>query len=278
MTTYDLAFSMGFSCGGTMALRAAKMQFASYPLDWIGAPGIVKSARMIESEFANWFEKDDLQFVAVRGGSFNNNVYQNRKTRFGYPHDFSRLVRFDEVYPEVAEKYARRVKRFLSDVRKSSSALVVYVERPINPCESDETLAEAKRILETKFPNCTFDLVYFHLDEKQSAYEVREVAPGITSVTCNYATYDWGEISHKVKECVLARFLSEHFGVVDTRTEEEKARYASESKRAKKKRVSVGGNALERKISELQYRLYRKLEKILQVKNLVARDYPLWFE
>ena len=83
-----MAFSMGFSCGGTMALRRAGLQYASYPLDWIGSPGIVASAKMIASDFAGWFEKDDLQLVAVRGGSFQNNVYQNRKTRFGFPHDF----------------------------------------------------------------------------------------------------------------------------------------------------------------------------------------------
>ena len=261
-----------------MALRAAKLQFASYPLDWIGAPGIVKSAQMIESEFAGWFAKEDLQLVAVRGGSFNNNVYQNRKTRFGYPHDFSRLVRFDDIYPEIAAKYERRAKRFLADVRKSATALVVYVERPINSCASDETLAEAKRILEAKFPKCAFDLVYFHLDESQVAYDVRDVAPGITSVACNYATYDWGEISHAVKTDVLTQYLAERYGVVDTRTEEEKARYATESRQAKKKRVSAGGSVISRKITEMQYRLYRKLEKILQKKNLVARDYPLWFD
>ena len=56
-----MAFSMGFSCGGTVALRRAGLQFASYPLDWIGSPGIVASAKMIAADFVGWFEKATLK-------------------------------------------------------------------------------------------------------------------------------------------------------------------------------------------------------------------------
>lgn len=260
-----------------MALRKAGLQFASYPLDWMGSPGIVASAQMIDREFAGWFEKDDLELVAVRGGSFNNNVYQNRKNRFGFPHDFPRTRKFEELYPEVAAKYARRVTRFLADVRQVKSALVVYIERPINPRASDADLAEARRILEAKFPGVAFELVYFFFDKGREGYAETAVAPGTTAIACDYATYDWGEISHAIKVDVPYRYLAERFEVDDPRTDEEKARYAQESRKNKKKRVSVGGSFVSRKVSELQYRLYRKLEKILQEKNLVARDYPLWF-
>ena len=61
MRNFDLAFSLGFSCGCSRALRAAGLQFASYPLDWTGSPGIVESARMIASDFAGWLERDDLE-------------------------------------------------------------------------------------------------------------------------------------------------------------------------------------------------------------------------
>jgi hypothetical protein len=37
---YDLAFSLGAACSCSVALRRAKLQFASFPLDWIalGSP------------------------------------------------------------------------------------------------------------------------------------------------------------------------------------------------------------------------------------------------
>ena len=281
MKRFDMAFSMGFSCGGTMALRRAGLQFASYPLDWIGAPGIVASAKMIASDFAGWFEKDDLQLVAVRGGSFQNNVYQNRKTRFGFPHDFPRFFRFEEKYPETAEKYARRIKRFMGDLGAAKTALVVYIERPINPRATDAELVEAKRILEAKYPAVKFELVYFFLDEgrpapgsgKDSASPFCEtpVAEGITAVACNYVQYDHGEKSHAIDADVQAAYFRERFEVPDRRSAEEKAAYARERKSARKQKFNG-------KLNALKYRLYRWLERDLQEKGLVPRDFPLWFD
>ena len=271
MKRFDMAFSMGFSCGGTMALRRVGLQFASYPLDWIGSPGIVQSAKMIASEFAGWFEKDDLQLVAVRGGSFQNNVYQNRKTRFGFPHDFPRFFRFAEKYPETAEKYARRIKRFLTDLGSAKSALVVYIERPINPRAADADLAEAKRILEAKFPQVTFELVYFHLDEGRKDFAETAVGGGITAVACNYVQYDHGEKSHAILADVPAAYLRGRFEVPDRRSAAEKEAYAATRKSDRRKRF--GG-----RLNEWKYRIYRKLEAELQEKGLVPRDYPLWFD
>ena len=268
---FEMAFSMGFSCGGTMALRRAGLQFASYPLDWIGSPGIVASAKMIASDFAGWFEKDDLQLVAVRGGSFQNNVYQNRRTRFGFPHDFPRFFRFEEKYPETAEKYARRIRRFMSDLGAAKTALVVYIERPINPRAADADLAEAKRILEAKFPATKFELVYFFLDEGRKDFAETAVAEGIAAVACNYVQYDHGEKSHAIVADVPAAYVRGRFEVPDRRSEEEKAAYADGKKASR--RSKFGG-----KMNEIKYRIYRKLEKELQEKGLVPRDFPLWFD
>ena len=271
MKRFDMAFSMGFSCGGTVALRRAGLQFAAYPLDWIGSPGIVASAKMIAADFAGWFEKDDLQLVAVRGGSFQNNVYQNRKTRFGFPHDFPRCFRFEEKYPETAEKYRRRVNRFLRELSAAKTALVVYVERPINSRATDADLVEAKRILEQKFPATRFELVYYFPDEGREDFAETAVADGITAVACNYVEYDHGEKSHAVDWTVLCRHLQGRFVVVDRRSEAEKAAYAA--RMAADRRKKFGG-----KLNEIKYRLYRKLEKELQEKGLVPRDFPLWFD
>ena len=273
MKQYDMAFSMGFSCGGTMALRRAGLQFVSYPLDWIGSPGIVASAKMIASDFAHWFDREDLQLVAVRGGSFQNNVYWNRRTHFGFPHDFPRLFRFEEKFGETAEKYARRVRRFLADLGAAKTALVVYVERPINPTAPDADLAEAKRILEAKFPQVKFDLVYFHLPSAGTVapYAERTVADGITAVACDYKRLDHGEVSHAIRANVPSQYMAERFAVPDRRTDEEKAAYAKGKKEDRRKKF--GG-----RLNELKYRLYRKLEEELQEKGIVPRDFPLWFD
>ena len=226
---------------------------------------------MIASDFDGWFGKDDLQLVAVRGGSFQNNVYQNRKTRFGFPHDFPRFFRFEEKYPETAEKYARRIRRFMSDLGAAKTALVVYIERPINPRATDADLAEAKRILEARFPAVKFDLVYFFLTEESRDFAETSVADGITAVACDYVQYDHGEKSHAIDADVPAAYVRGRFEVPDRRSEEEKAEYARKRKSARKQKF--GG-----KLNALKYRLYRRLEKELQEKGLVPRDFPLWFD
>jgi len=268
--TYDIAFSMGFSCGGSLALRKAGLQFASYPLDWIGAPGIVKSARMVAAGFPDWFERDDLQLVNVRGGSFQTNVYLNRRTGFGFPHDFSRFKTFDESFPPNAEKYARRVSRFLSSLSSAKTALVVYIERPIDPRASDGDLVEARRILSERYPETSFDIVYFYRVPEAKGFAEESVADGISAVACEYAQMDHGEISHAIAWSVPAKLLEERFGL--SKVPDAESEKAYEAQRKAERRKLFGS-----KIDEWKYRLYRKLEKDLQEKGIVPRDRPLWF-
>ena len=273
-----MAFSMGYSCGGTMALRRAGMQFASYPLDWTGAPGIVQGAKMIAGDFAGWLEKDDLQLVGVRGGSFQNNIYQSRRTRFAFPHDFPRFFRLDEQFPKVVEKYARRIRRFTAELTAAKTVLAVYVGRPIDDRLPNSDLVEAKRILEAKFPLVRFEVVFFYEEVGKKDYAEESVADGITAVACDYRQLDHGEVSHAILPEVLARYLVGRFEVEDRRSDEEKARYSREKEDSRRKKFAAGGTRLDRRLNELKYRLYRWLERDLQEKGLVPRDFPLWFD
>lgn len=275
MKSYDLAFSLGFSCGGSRALRRANLQFASYPLDWTGSPGVVASAKMIESDFAGWLDRDALELVDVRAGRFGNHIYRNRKTGFGFPHEFSSFQTFDELYAPTVEKHRRRIDRLMAHVRSARKVLVIYVERPINARATDANLLEAKRILEAKFPGVAFDLVYFfHSDD---AAVSREVAPGVTAVDCAYRQIVGGEVWHEIEYGSVADWLMAHVTVTDPRSEAEKAAYAAESRQKKRKRFAAEGNPVRRKLNELEYKLYRHLEESLQQKGVLPRDRALWF-
>ena len=270
METYDIAFSLGFSCGTSLALRKAGLQFASYPLDWTGTPGVVKSAKMVESEFAGWFEKEDLRLVDVRGGTFQTNVYLNSRTGFGFPHDFSRFQTLDEAFPETAEKYARRVARFMKAVAAAKRALAIYTGRPIDGRVPDADLVEARRILSAKFPGTSFDLLYFHRKEYAEGFEEETVAEGITAVACEYAKIEYGEISHAIEWNVQTRYLKDRFrlsAVPDAATE---AKYDADRKKNRR-------HKFDSRIDEWKYRIYRHLERELQDKGLVPRDRALWF-
>ena len=52
-THYDLVFSLGQLCACSQALRTANLQFASYPLDWVGGSPIEVCASLVASRFEN---------------------------------------------------------------------------------------------------------------------------------------------------------------------------------------------------------------------------------
>ena len=278
MKDYDLAFSMGFSCGGTMALRKVGMQFASYPLDWIGAPGVVKTAKMVESGFANWLEREDLELVDVRAGSFDMHVYRNRRTGFGFPHDFSSFYRLDEIFGRIREKYLRRITRFDAHLRAAKKVFVCYIERPIDPPASDADLIEARRILSAKYPGAEFDLVYFWQENGREGFAERTVGEGIVSVACDYRRMDHGEVSHAISYGVPAEWFRRNIRVADRRTEEEKRRFAAEGGGGdnRKKRFTEGG-PLRRWLDKQEYNLYRRITRRLQERGILPREFPLWF-
>lgn len=273
--TYDLAFSLGFSCGGSRALRRANLQFASYPLDWTGSPGIVASAKMIASDFAGWLDRDALELVDVRAGRFGNHIYRNRRTGFGFPHEFSSFQTFDELYAPTVEKHRRRIARLMEQVGAATHVLAIYVERPINERAADPVLLEAKGILEAKFPGVAFDLVYFF--HRDGAAEVREVAPGVTAVDCAYRQFRNGEVWHEIAYGSVADWLAAHVTATDPRSETEKAAYADASRQQRRRRFAAEGNPIRRKLNELEYKLYRHLEGVLQDKGVLPQDRALWF-
>jgi hypothetical protein len=273
--TYDIAFSCGSVCAVTQALRAANAQFASFPFDWTGTPSLVRCAKMVADDFAHWIDREDLEFFDIRRGGLNKRVYRNRRTGFAFVHDFTLFKPFDETYPAEAAKYARRIARFQKDLSAAKRVLVVAIEWPILPRLSDDALAEAKRLLEARYPNATFDILYFYCEDGHRDARVVSDADGVTVVACDYRTYIEGKLDHVVDNAELIRYLNENVSVADPRTDAEKARYADDWKRQDAKRWK-GRNWLETMVNRSAFRLYRKLEWFLIHKGLVPMEQPMF--
>lgn len=275
-TRYDLAFSMGFSCGATFALREAGLQTSSYPLDWMGSPGLLPSARAIAGNFANWTEKGDFRLHDIRRGGLDKHIYLNVRTGFGFPHDFSSFVSFDEAYPEVRAKYDRRIARFLQAAGEAKRLLAVYVEYPVKRRASDAELDEARRTLAARFPQAAVDLLYFYEEPGVREPHAERPAAGIAAVGLDYREIERGQVMHTLDHRPIAAYLRAHVEVEDRLADAEKAAYAAGKRRRRDLRWGEGG-LLKRWANRLAYRLYRKLEKRLVAEGLVPWEGPLWF-
>ena len=275
--SYDLAFGCGFSCGVTQALRAAGMQFASFPFDWTATPSFLKAARMVASDFARWMDRDDLELVDVRHSGINKRIYLNRRTGFGFVHDFSLFMTADEAYAFENAKYARRIERFGKALESARRALAVCVECPLLAPLKPSTLSETKRIFETRYRNAEFDLLYFHAVDGATEAKVEADGGGITVVGCEYRKYmPGGVLHHEIDNSQIAAYLKANFSVPDTRSAEAKTKYEEEWRKHDAARWH-GRNILETFVNRSAFRQYRRLEKFLARKGLVPPERPLWF-
>lgn len=272
---YDFAFSCGSTCATSQALRAAGLQFASYPFDWLASPSVVRCAKTLAGGFARWMERGDLELVDVRRGGINKRIYRNRRTGFGFVHDFSLFKTFDESFPDESGKYARRIARLRKDLAAAQRVLAVAMEWPVLPRLSDAALAEAKRTFAAAFPNAAFDVLYFFCEPGCREPRVARDADGVTAVALDYRKFVDGELNHELEFTKVIDYLREHVSVADPRTEEEKAAYSAAWKRQDANRWK-GRGGLETAVNRSAFRLYRRLEKFLVRKGLVPRERPLW--
>ena len=271
---YDLAFSMGFGCGCSNALRRSGLQYASFPMDWVGVTGVARGAEMIAGDFAGWLDKDAMELIDVRRDDENyQRAYRHRKTGFVFTHDFPYEVGFDEAFETARRKYDRRIARLTGMIRASRRVLAVYVEHPIHGRAPDADLVRARDLLRARFPGVTIDLLYFH-HRDAAAGDSAAVAEGVTAVACAYRRIDYGLVSHGIETDGICRYLSEHVEVADYRTEEERHRFAARGRARSDDRF---GRGLSRWIARLQYRIYRKLGGDLKRKNIIPRARPFWF-
>lgn len=275
---YDLAFSLGFGCGCTQALRRAQMQYASYPFDWIGSPGVLQSAKMLANDFQGWLDKPAMKLVDVRRGSGTiNRAYVNRNTGFVFAHDFHHDFDLEDGFDVVCQKYQRRVSRLISQLAMSNKVLAVYVEHPVRNPSPESVIKEAYDVISAKFPQVRFDLLYFYHDDGAPINLTgNHLTANIVSVPCRIKQLEYGLVSHTIDKDPIVRYLCQHVHVDDYRSDADKKQFGEHMKSVERSRYGEGC-LLTRWMVKYQYRLHRKLENALKAKGLLPREHPFWF-
>lgn len=126
---FDFVFGLGSACSCTQTLRAAGLQFASYPLDWVYGGGVRERTALVTGGFGGWMEKGDFMRLDGRK-AFGHDPYVNRRTGMHFPHDFEKGIDFSVAFQSVRAKYDRRIARFETRMERSRTALVVWIADP----------------------------------------------------------------------------------------------------------------------------------------------------
>ena len=259
MKKYDLAFGLGPACSCSQALRRAGLQHLSFPFDWIGPtygqPGwdddVRRRTDLICSEFENWLRPEDFTFHGPHTNGMDN--YFNDRLGLIFLHDFPSGRNFDDVFPGIAEKYARRCARLLDLIRQSRNVLIVRIDRPdLDYRTSLDDCRYARRMLAKHFATTKFDFALLQSDASFKRGDCRDerVEDGILRLTLDYRNLEPGADVMQPDHGVTAAVLRERFTVRDYRTKDERAAHA---RKQKMKRYARYGAT-----NALQYR-WRKL-------------------
>ena len=125
---YDAVFSLGDLCLASIQLKKHKLRPYSGVLDWMASPDLSKLNELLENRFIGFFEYDNLRvigyadtFICVSDDGYDlvsNHDFDGEKNTLTYLGS----------YPEVMEKYERRIQRFLSEMDNAKRILFVRTE------------------------------------------------------------------------------------------------------------------------------------------------------
>ena len=253
---YDLILPFGQACSCSQSLRTAKLQFASFPWDWIATHSI---RTMVEFDCAggrDFMRKEDMVKMEPRG-DHPMDFYQNSRLGIYHNHDFPRGVPLDESFPEVSAKYERRFRRQTDLIMSARRPiLLLRIDSPIMKPTQLEECRSARRRLAERFRGKDFEFCLFSLDRERPFKDriEEEIEPGFFHVVFDYSDHTPGAASYNVNQKANAEILNRLFSVRDYRTPEEIKAYTERKRAARYAKAGV--------TSELGYRLHKIKQQV----------------
>ena len=260
---FDFVFSLGAACSGTETLRAAGLQYASFPFDWLLGPGPADRVKMMAGEFSGWMDSaEDFEEIS-NPDAFRHAPWRNRRTGYSYMHDFDQGVPLAEQLPAVREKYARRIDRLLKLVRRSRRVLVVWTGDPRDGIRlSEGEIGACLEMLRTKFPGVEFRMFVFecvsgipHSDPEVSC------SSESVRVAFDYRVPDAGN-DWAIRQELLLPYLA-RYSVADYRTPELRRAHAR-AERARDRERFPSKTYAGYLMTKFMFKLYKHLKKTLE--------------
>ncbi len=161
---YDYVISLGEKCFITQSLIKLNLRKASGPFDWTGsfAPGAGLSTRLqlILDDFSDFITKDLMKPEYDFDG---RRLFINTKTKMAFRHEFEQEDDFDTKYPEILEKYNRRIKRFNEILASGKRILFVYASSLYENSDANDTVKKIE-LIQKKFKNPNISILVIDSD------------------------------------------------------------------------------------------------------------------
>lgn len=264
---FDLVLGLGSACSCTQALRAAGLQLASFPLDWVSGGDLKTRTDLVTGGFAGWMSEDAWTRVD-NPGAFKHDTYLNRRTGLVHPHDFDQRQPLSVSYPAVKAKYDRRVARLLGLLADAKRVLLVWIgdprdARPLTAADVERCLAAFR----ARYPGAAFEALA--LDCRAGTPPERAEAvdgDGFRLVAFDYRSRAADAPPWAVEPGLLLPYFA-RLSVRDYRTDAERRAFAAAVRRRARERFGAS-NAVGLFLTQLQYRLYRHLCRRLKRKGV----------
>ena len=276
---FDFVFSLGSGCACSRMLRERGLQYASFPLDWVGGisfahgagEGVRRSAAIVAADFADWLRAEDLE-RATKYDSSRFDAYYNRRNGLYFTHDVPPGGDVAACLPRILETYRRRIDRFIARASASKSILAVYVSDPRDPGEiGEDDVRTALASLRGRYPRAEVRLIVAGC-KAGTPPERAEVfrGDGWELMRFDYRAVTEGERTWDVRTELFAPVL-DRFEAVDYRTRAEKRANAKrERERAYEKFRAT--SPLDLWLTRLRYKLYCHLRRKLERKGVLAPE------
>ena len=176
---YDLVVSIGSCCKVSYNLRRYGLQLESFPFDWFRIPSIDVINDLFETDFKNFFREENLRLHSKQP---RFDEVDDLGTGICSVHDFDTNRSIHDCYPEVMEKFNRRIGRLKDKLKQAKTVLMVWgAEKNF---VSDEEIVRQFTILQEKFAPNKIDFLYLYLPEEKIEFERKMLSPDILKISC----------------------------------------------------------------------------------------------
>lgn len=193
---YDFIVSLGENCISSGNLRRNKLQYESFPFDWIGIT-LEQAVRMLKTHFKNFLELQNLQLSAR---AENHDRYMDVIQQIEFVHDFDSDTDPSVNFEKVKNKYFRRIERLFQRMDEARSILFVISS---NRHIEDEILRQQWLELHKLCPQAKVDLICFELPQGDKSVKKCRISDQIQRfVLTSPNPNDWNALRDDYTECL----------------------------------------------------------------------------